>query len=268
MRIKITNAGIFTRKQTFRQVTPCVFLGMAIAGVEKFDLYSPEGKKIGTVTENTLFLLPKDFTIDFSFNEKRENYVIVCQLENLHWNPHTQCNELFSGNLCLTLPLTITPEPAAADAMRQNFREIARLTASGLPADAQAGELLALAILAEFVKHSSSSLSEKLHPAVSGLKQAIDDDLNFSMPLNELMADLPFTPVHLRRLFQQTFHTTPAEYRSRKRFAKIQQLMIEAELNLKEIAEAVGMNNVTHLNSFVKKQCGLTPAQLRKNIQM
>ena len=268
MRIKITSAGIFTRKQSFCQTTQCVFLGMVVSGLEKMNISFPDGQDAGKITENSLFLLPKGFTIDFAFNENRENYVIVCQIDNLHWNPQTTSNELFLDDFCLAIPRMITLNEENSALMRKIFRQVTELTASALPADAKAGELLAQSILSEFVRHSSDSLPGKIHPAASGMKQAIDGDVNFTYSLNKIMADFPFSPVRLRRLFHQAYHTTPAEYRARKRFSKIQELMSDARLSLKEIADAAGMNNVTHLNSFVKKQCGLTPAQLRKNIKL
>ena len=86
--------------------------------------------------------------------------------------------------------------------------------------------------------------------------------------LKELMYDLPVTEIHLRRLFQKYYHTTPANYRLKLRLAKIQTLLSETDLSFKEIADAVGMNHVTHLYLFLKRHCGMTPAELRKNLRM
>ena len=76
------------------------------------------------------------------------------------------------------------------------------------------------------------------------------------------------TEVHLRRLFLKHYRTTPAEYRARLRFAKIRQLLGKSDLSFKEIADSVGMKHVTHLYLFLKKQCGKTPAELRKTLKM
>ena len=81
------------------------------------------------------------------------------------------------------------------------------------------------------------------------------------------MADFPYTEVHLRRLFLRSYQTHPAEYRARLRFRRIQELLSDPEKTLKEIAELAGMNHVTHLHEFIRKRCGLTPAQLRNHLR-
>ena len=42
------------------------------------------------------------------------------------------------------------------------------------------------------------------------------------------------------------------------------ELIDQNELSLKEIADAVGMRNVTHLYAFVRERCQVTPGELQK----
>ena len=85
--------------------------------------------------------------------------------------------------------------------------------------------------------------------------------------MKEIMADFPYTEFHLRKLFRKYYQTHPVEYRARLRLKRIQELMLDPRLSLKEIADAVGMNHVTHLNLFIRKRCGLTPVQMRRSLR-
>ena len=42
--------------------------------------------------------------------------------------------------------------------------------------------------------------------------------------------------------------------------------MLDYSLNMKEIADASGMRNVTHLHKFIRQKCGMTPKQLRNSL--
>jgi AraC-like DNA-binding protein len=230
--------------------------------------YAPDGKLIGEASDMSLFLLPPGCSIDFSFNDRRKNYVTFCWLDDLRWNSGKATMEFYDHEQCIELPVTIPVPPVKSEYLTEIFRRTSELLDSAIPSDGKAAELLMLSVLAEFIEHSGKKNQHRIPEKLEKFKKAIDNDVNFEYKLEDIMEHFEYTPIHLRRLFMQYYQTNPAEYRSRLRFAKIRELLLKTDLNFKEIADSVGMNNVTHLHSFVKKHCGMTPKQLRQSLRI
>ena len=268
MNISITHADIYTTPESYSQVTSCVFLGMILSGLEYMKIYAPDGSLITEVKEYSLILIPENFRLDFQFGKQRKNYMILCRLSGMKWNEQTRSVELEWNDQKINIPMTIPVPPVRKEQIQDLFHRIIHFSKTALPAETKVAEMLALSILAEFLEHTSAEQDQKLPEVLIWLKNAIDSDTTFQKSLSELMEGLPVTEIHLRRLFQKYYHTNPAEYRSRLRFAKIQKLLTETDLSFKEIADSVGMNHVTHLYLFLKKHCGMTPAEYRKNLRM
>lgn len=268
MQITITHAGLYTKPEIYHQTTPCVFLELNISGLEYMKIYTPQGKLAAEVQNDSLVLIPESFQIDFSFQNPRKNYTVMCNIDGLSWNNQSNMNVLNFGEQQIEVPLMIPVQPIRREQIQELFHRIYKLSSSALPADLKSAELLTISILAEFLEHSKVNPEQNIPEFLTGLKEMIDSDLSFEHPLSEIMKKIPVTEVHIRRLFLKYYQTTPSEYRSRLRFAKIRQLLGESKLSFKEIADSVGMKHVTHLNLFLKKQCGMTPSELRKTLRM
>ena len=268
MNISVTMSDLFSDEQSMCQKTECVFLGLVISGVNYMNFYSSSGEMIGSASDMSLFLLPPGFMIDFSFNESRQNYVTFCWIDGLRWNARNMTVELYDREQCMELPLVVPVSPVRAEYLTDIFQRTSKLLNSAIPADAKAAELLMLSVLAEFIEHSGKKNQNRVPAKLEEFKKAVDADAGFSRKLEEIMADFDYTAIHLRRLFMKYYQTNPAEYRARLRFAKVRELLLKTDLSSKEIADTVGMNNVTHLHSFVKKHCGMTPKQLRQSLRI
>lgn len=268
MNISVTSSALYTHEQILCQETQCVFLGLVISGVNYMNFYAPDGRHIGDVKDMSLFLLPPGSMIDFSFNKQRKNYVTFCWIDGLRWNSRDMTIEFYDREQCIELPHIVPVSPVRSEYLSEIFRRTAELLDSAIPADAKAAELLMLSVIAEFIEHSGRRNLQHIPQKLESFKKAIDADDAFERKLEDIMADFDYTSMHLRRLFLQYYQTNPAEYRARLRFARIREMLLKTDLNFKEIADAVGMANVTHLHSFVKKRSGMTPKQLRHSLRI
>ena len=267
MKIRITSCQRYTRRQTYVQKADPGLVGLIISGLDHMDIYAPDGTVAGSASNLSLFLAPQGSRLDFSFNTRRDNYAALCQIDALSWNPETRKIELdLEGRKIGISPVVRMPFDRAMR-LREEFQRICILSSSALESDARISELLLGAVLAEFAERSKQAAEKTIPPAAEQLKKAIDADIHFQHSLKEIMADFSYTEVHLRRLFLRSYQTHPAEYRARLRFQRIQELLSDPKMTLKEIAELVGMNHVTHLHEFIRKRCGLTPVQLRNHLQ-
>ena len=213
-------------------------------------------------------MVPAGFKIDFSYNARRENYVTICQMDSLRWNPKSHLLELHWRDQVIEIPLVIKAPLGRVEMLRDLFRRTAELTRSAIYADHIAAEMLMQTVVAEFIEYSRSASAEVVPEHIARLKKLIDEDTAFRYDLSEIMSEFKYTSIYLRRLFKKYYSTNPAEYRARLRFNRIQQLLSESDLSIKEVADAVGMNHVTHLHTFVKQRCGMTPGELRRNLDM
>lgn len=65
------------------------------------------------------------------------------------------------------------------------------------------------------------------------------------------------------RCFNKMLNVTPYEYLIQYRLQKATNLLKDATLNVTEISEIVGFNNVTYFIQAFKKVCGISPKKYR-----
>jgi len=70
---------------------------------------------------------------------------------------------------------------------------------------------------------------------------------------------------YLSSLFSSVEGITLEQYIIRQKIERAKELLFYGELNLSEIANALGYSSVAHLSSQFKKITGLTPSELKKS---
>lgn len=267
MQLDIIGSSLYTSPQIYSQTTECAYIGLLVSGLEYMRIYSPDKKLVANAGNLSLLLLPKNFRLEFAFGVRRENYITLCQIPSLIWNPSIRKLELRHKNSSFELSPISRILPGRLEEFRQIFIRTAELVCSAIPASLFAAEQLMSSVIAEFI--TDMGVGEQAVPAiVKSYKQRIDEDDCFRYSLAETADAVGFSPLHLRRLFTKHYRVGPSEYRARLRLKRIAGLFGDSNLSLKEIADAVGMKNVTHLHFFIKKRCGMTPSQLRRNLNI
>ena len=267
MKLEIVHCGLYNRPETFVQELIFTHLGLVTEGLDYMSIRLPgdaEELPIRTVDLPFLSLMPAGMTIDFRFNRRRENWVIQCRMPELR--PALRLHGSLLKNDAgeeLLIPLIRPLSMERAFALRERFVRIGELQRSGTPADTAAAEWMVIGIVGELLADTHSDRDHAPSPAAR-LRALIDADRQFRRTLEELCREAGATPGHLRRLFQKEFRISPGEYRTRRRLGRIMELIDRNERSLKEIAEEVGMRNVTHLHAFVRERCGVTPGVLQK----
>ena len=267
MKIEIVHCGLYNRPETYVQELIFTHIGLVIGGLDYMNIHAQtagEPFHLATSEPPFLALLPAGMTIDFRFNRRRENWVIQCRTPELRPDPRLHCSRLKTDeNSELLIPMIRPVTMEQAFAFRERFSRIGELHRAGTPADAAAAEWTAIGILGELLSEETSGRDRPPSPAAR-LRALIDADRRFRRTIGELSREAGATPGHLRRLFLEEFQISPGEYRARRRLGRIMELIDGNELGLKEIAEEVGMRNVTHLHAFVRERCGVTPGELQK----
>ena len=270
MDLELLYARRFDYAQSTVQITHACFLSLAISGLEYSRVYTPGGRKYGDGGNRILRLTPPGFKIDFSYGADRENMVIVCNIPELHYDEQTDRLLLRHRDTELTLRRLLKLTSEQTFHFRSIYERIIYLMQSQLPADLFAAEQLTAGILAELAcsermpvqpEHDRPNLADRL-------KQALDDDREIRVSLQGHCRKLGYSPEYARRCFRSKFDIDPQEYRLRLRLEHIFQLMNMHCYTMKEIADLAGMKNVTHLHSFIRQRCGMTPRELAKKFPL
>jgi AraC family transcriptional regulator of adaptative response / DNA-3-methyladenine glycosylase II len=82
--------------------------------------------------------------------------------------------------------------------------------------------------------------------------------------MDEIAAKLGYTDRHVRRVFNETFHVTPVQFRQTCRLLLAKSLLTDTGLPILEVAMAAGFGSLRRFNAAFKGQYKLRPTALRK----
>lgn len=95
-------------------------------------------------------------------------------------------------------------------------------------------------------------------------KQTIREHAFAPFSLKELAAELGFSQVQFTRSFRQATGVLPRDYLISVRLHKVQELLLESNQTLGQIAELCGYENEFYLSRIFTKRMGITPSHFRK----
>ena len=94
----------------------------------------------------------------------------------------------------------------------------------------------------------------------------INDNLSQKLTLAEIAEAAYMSPRHFSRSFKKDTGLSPHRYVIHRRVERAKALLANTDLNLAEIARAVGFANHSHLSSHVRGLLGVSPGALRREI--
>src|SRR6187431_1088948 len=99
------------------------------------------------------------------------------------------------------------------------------------------------------------------------LRRARDHaDRQYAEPLDldALAAEARLSKYHFLRLFRTTYGVTPAEYVSRRRIERAQDLLRATNLTVTEVCHAVGFSSLGSFSSRFRELVGETPSEFQR----
>lgn len=94
----------------------------------------------------------------------------------------------------------------------------------------------------------------------------MQDNLSRDLPLGALAKAVNLSSTQLSHIFKAELGVTASQYLKSLRMKKARELLDTTYLTVKEVAAAVGLNDVSHFVRDFKRSYGLTPAQYRKRL--
>ena len=208
----------------------------------------------------SLALVTYPLAMDFATGSNRKNWSILCRSEHIKFDTEENMFMLNHGGNILTFPGIRQLTDQENISMEQNFQQISEYLSRGTPNALFAAEMTFLHLLGALAATGASNTPlPGEQQAAQQFKKLIDKDTSFTQSLSELAKKSNYTFGHIRKLFEKYYQISPMQYRSKLRLARIEELLIHSNCTPKEIANAVGMNHVTHLYAFLKRHNHLPP---------
>jgi AraC-like DNA-binding protein len=204
------------------------------------------------------FLHPQGLPIHFSFNEQRENYVILFDSDSIRHGAAPDRVEIRYEGEWFWVPMFAPIDAALLPGWRLELNRIRTDFLMTTARDRLHAKLGVLNMLRQMINKTASPIV--ISPA-ERLKTLIDSDLSESHSMNELCAACDYSPAHLRVLFTQEFGVTPKQYRVQRRMAEAMAWITGSRQPVKEIAWRLGFAQASHFSAAFKAVHGLSPRQ-------
>ena len=257
------NVGVYRDAQKSSQISRTWGIGLYLKGKVRQTTYYPDGTVKSSfdaaVDENVpvLSIGAPGFKTVFEFDSSRENWWIMLAFPALKYDDHL--HKFFwnyNGHL-LELPDRIALKTAEAAGLKKTFENISRLYSSSLPQDQLQAELEILGILRKFLRYPVQE-----DDLVESLRKHLEQDVSWQYSITEHCRRLGGNRDLLRNKFVERYQLSPGDFRRQMRLRRILHLIVYSNLALKEIAFECGMKNLSHLSSFIRKECGRTASEL------
>ncbi len=123
-----------------------------------------------------------------------------------------------------------------------------------------------LRILLSRFMNEKSDVNMKIH-TISDISQTISyisENLHKEITVSELASFCHLSTDHFSRVFKRQFGMRPNFYMQSKRVERAQLLLLTTHHSLQQIAEKVGLENLSYFSRVFKKHAGKTPGNFRK----
>ncbi len=94
----------------------------------------------------------------------------------------------------------------------------------------------------------------------------IDDNLSSNISVGELAKLMNLSPVYFSSIFKDTLKITPVKYISEKRLVLAKQLLLNSNLNVKEISEKCGFSEQYYFSNWFYKHTNIYPLKYKKQV--
>lgn len=114
------------------------------------------------------------------------------------------------------------------------------------------------------IKEKADVQQQNENLVISLAKKYIEDNIELNISVANVSQYCHLSTKQLTRIFKKYEDISLGEYIAKKRTKRIEELLTEGTLSLKEISEAMNFNNEYYFNMFFKKHTGMPPGAYKK----
>ena len=111
---------------------------------------------------------------------------------------------------------------------------------------------------------ASSRTDDPLHRQIEQIACCIAENCCSPLSLNSIAEQFYMNKCYLSRIFKEITGFTVNGYLHARRIQKARSLLIQNSMNISEVAEAAGYENLTYFERVFKKHTGMSPLEYRR----
>ena len=104
-----------------------------------------------------------------------------------------------------------------------------------------------------------------IDPDVERMDRAIIEGITRHLSIDELAPICCMTTSTFKRRFHAIFGESPHSWIMERRMEIAEHLLIHSELKMHDVGRVSGFINDAHFSHYVKRRCGYTPSEIRRN---
>ena len=123
-------------------------------------------------------------------------------------------------------------------------------------------------LLAEYISLSQPqkvNLMSKSDICINDILSYINENLDKNITNEDLASVAHMHPNHMIRFFKNKTDQTPAKYVTMQKMEYAKRMLESSDLNITEITEKIGIDDMSHFSKLFKKFYAVSPAKYRKN---
>ena len=115
----------------------------------------------------------------------------------------------------------------------------------------------------------NEAIDEMEQPSVLAhrVRQYLDEHHSEQITLRAAAERLHISEYYLAHVFKQEFGIPPMQYVMKRRIGEAQELLMNTELPVAEVADRLGYSSVCHFNAMFKKNVGMPPGKFRQSFR-
>ncbi len=254
MNLHVHHIVVCRDAQTATYTVPCPTIAFIFAGLDFLE--APGFRMNAGVTG--IAVNPKGLPIHFRFNERRENYAILFDSDEVRLGKAPHQFEIKHGGEWLAVPMFVPIDAERLDGWRLEMERIRTAFFMPTARNRLRAELGVMNMIRHMIDENTVSLG--ISPA-ERLKTLIDNDSTEIRSTDELSTECGYSPDHLRILFAKEFGTTPKQYRIRRRMTEAMEWITGSRLSTKEIAARLGFSQSSHFSAAFRAIHGKSPRE-------
>ena len=122
-----------------------------------------------------------------------------------------------------------------------------------------------MSFLSRFIQNKQAPIQNPINDTrLSKVVRYIREHLHETLTIEELAQECHLNPDYFSRLFYEEIGMRPINYINKQRIERAKLLLISTSDSLTEIADKIGMNNLSYFSRLFKQHVGQTPSEFRK----
>lgn len=114
------------------------------------------------------------------------------------------------------------------------------------------------------VRFDTNKNKQKIQQAVEYIKENYSKDLNMAVVSNYISMNYSLFSYSFKQYTGSNF----VNYLKTIRMEEAKKLLVETDMRVIEVSQAVGYDNEKHFMKIFKGACGVSPSEYRKNMKM